>query len=149
MLEWNYLGKILWSSRLLPIGWSFSWDPSVGSQLDLLQVELTSFLASGASYLGRDPSERRSRYSEFFVPRQLNQTKNFLKSLAHCWKQLIKVLFTDGIRSLERLPKGFECCTHNLGSVFQSFRGLFNKTFTSVIYKCSYCFQTLKQWLHL
>ena len=31
-----------------------------------------------------DPSERRSRLSEFFVPRQLNQTKNFLKSLALC-----------------------------------------------------------------
>ena len=27
--------------------------------------------------------------------------------------------------------------------------GQFNKTFTSVICKCSYCFQTLKQWLHL
>ena len=28
-------------------------------------------------------------------------------------------------------------------------RGQFNKTFTRVIYKCSYCSQTLKQWLHL
>ena len=28
-------------------------------------------------------------------------------------------------------------------------RGQFNKTFASVIYKCSYCFETLKQWLHL
>ena len=28
-------------------------------------------------------------------------------------------------------------------------RGQFYKTFTSVISKCSYCFQTLKQWLHL
>ena len=27
--------------------------------------------------------------------------------------------------------------------------GQFYKTFTSVICKCSYCFQTLKQWLHL
>ena len=27
--------------------------------------------------------------------------------------------------------------------------GQFNKTFTSVILKCSYCFQTLGQWLHL
>ena len=27
-------------------------------------------------------------------------------------------------------------------------RGQFDKT-NSVIYKCSYCFQTLKQWLHL
>ena len=27
--------------------------------------------------------------------------------------------------------------------------GQFYKTFTSVISKCSYCFQTLKQWLHL
>ena len=26
---------------------------------------------------------------------------------------------------------------------------LFNKTFTNVIYKCSYCFQTPKQRLHL
>ena len=35
----------------MPIGWSLSCDPPVGSQLDLLQVELTSFLASGASFL--------------------------------------------------------------------------------------------------
>ena len=28
-------------------------------------------------------------------------------------------------------------------------RGQFNKTFTSVIYKLSHCFQTLKHWLHL
>ena len=30
-------------------------------------------------------------------------------------------------------------------------RGQFDKTSqtNSVIYKCSYCFQTLKQWLHL
>ena len=28
-------------------------------------------------------------------------------------------------------------------------RGQFNKTSTLVIYKCSYCFQRLKQWLHL
>ena len=28
-------------------------------------------------------------------------------------------------------------------------RDQFYKTFTSVICKCSYCFQTLKQWLHL
>ena len=28
-------------------------------------------------------------------------------------------------------------------------RGQFNKTLTSVIYKSSYCFQPLKQWLHL
>ena len=27
--------------------------------------------------------------------------------------------------------------------------GQFNKTITSAIYKCSHCFQTLKQWLHL
>lgn len=27
--------------------------------------------------------------------------------------------------------------------------GQFNKTFTGVIHKCSYCFQTLGQWLHL
>ena len=27
--------------------------------------------------------------------------------------------------------------------------GKFNKTFTRVIYKCNYCSQTLKQWLHL
>ena len=27
--------------------------------------------------------------------------------------------------------------------------GQFNKTVTSVIYKCSYCFQTLNQWLLL
>ena len=27
-------------------------------------------------------------------------------------------------------------------------RHQFNKTFTLVIYKCSYCFQPLKQWLH-
>ena len=27
-------------------------------------------------------------------------------------------------------------------------RGQFNNTFTSVIYKCSCCFQTPKQWLH-
>ena len=43
--------KILWSSKLVPIGWSFSCDPSIGSQLDLIQVELTSFLARGASFL--------------------------------------------------------------------------------------------------
>ena len=29
------------------------------------------------------------------------------------------------------------------------FSGQFYKTLTSVIYKCSYCFQNLKQWLHL
>ena len=60
MPEWNYLRKILWSSTLVPIGWSFSCDPSGGSQLDLLQVELTSFLAtvaSGASFLGREPEQ--------------------------------------------------------------------------------------------
>ena len=28
-------------------------------------------------------------------------------------------------------------------------RDQFNISFASVIYKCSYCFQTLKQWLHL
>ena len=27
--------------------------------------------------------------------------------------------------------------------------GQFHKTFTRVIYKCNYCSQTLKQWLHL
>ena len=27
--------------------------------------------------------------------------------------------------------------------------GQFNKTSTSVIYKCCYCFETLKQWVHL
>ena len=27
--------------------------------------------------------------------------------------------------------------------------GQFNKTFTLVIYKCVYSFQSLKQWLHL
>ena len=64
----------------MPIGWSFSCDPSVGSQLDLLQVELTSFLASVAS---REP-ERATKSLEFFVPRQLNQTKDFFESLAHC-----------------------------------------------------------------
>ena len=85
MLEWNYLGKILWSYTLVPIGWSFSSDPSVGSQLDLLQVELTSFLASGASFLGREP-ERAKKSLEFFVPRQLNQTKEFFESLG--WKQV-------------------------------------------------------------
>ena len=85
MLEWNYLGKILWSYTLVPIGWSFSSDPSVGSQLDLLQVELTSFLASRASFLGREP-ERAKKSLEFFVPRQLNQTKDFFESLG--WKQV-------------------------------------------------------------
>ena len=64
----------------MPIGWSFSSDPSVGSQLDLLQVELTSFLASGASFLGREP-ERAKKSLEVFVPRQLNQTKEFFESL--------------------------------------------------------------------
>ena len=64
----------------MPIGWSFSCDPPVGSQLDLLQVELTSFLASGASFLGREP-ERAKKSLEFFVPRQLNQTKEFFESL--------------------------------------------------------------------
>ena len=28
-------------------------------------------------------------------------------------------------------------------------RGQFNNTFTCVIHKCSYCYQNLKQWLHL
>ena len=38
-------------------------------------------------------------------------------------------------------------CDHqNLSDVTE---GQFTKTFTSVIYKCSCCFQTLKQWLHL
>ena len=38
-------------------------------------------------------------------------------------------------------------CDHqNLSDIT---KGQFNKTFTSVIYKCSCCFQTLKQWLHL
>ena len=38
-------------------------------------------------------------------------------------------------------------CDHqNLSDVTE---GQFNKTFTSVIYKSSCCFQTLKQWLHL
>jgi len=27
--------------------------------------------------------------------------------------------------------------------------GQYNVTIITVIYKCSYCFQTLKQWLHL
>ena len=33
--------------------------------------------------------------------------------------------------------------------VARSSRVQFNKAFTSAIYECSYCFQTLKQWLHL
>ena len=38
-------------------------------------------------------------------------------------------------------------CDHqNLPDVEE---GQFNKAFTSVVYKCSCCFQTLKQWLHL
>ena len=38
-------------------------------------------------------------------------------------------------------------CDHqNLSDIT---KGQFNKTFTRVIYKCSCCFQTLKQWLHL
>ena len=38
-------------------------------------------------------------------------------------------------------------CDHqNLSDVTE---GQFNKTFTSVIYKCSCCLQTLKQLLHL
>ena len=64
----------------MPIGWSFSCDPSVGSRLDLLQVELTSFLASGASFFGREP-ERATKSLEFFVPRKLNQTKDVFESL--------------------------------------------------------------------
>ena len=85
MLEWNYLGKILLSSTLVPMGWSFSCDPSVGSRLDLLQVELTSFLASGASFFGREP-ERATKSLEFFVPRKLNQTKDVFESLG--WKKV-------------------------------------------------------------
>ena len=38
------------------------------------------------------------------------------------------------------------CHHQNLSDVTE---GQFNKTFTSVIYKCSCCFQTLKQLLHL
>ena len=39
------------------MSWSFSCDPSVGSQLDLPQVDLTSFLASGVSFLGQAGDE--------------------------------------------------------------------------------------------
>ena len=38
------------------------------------------------------------------------------------------------------------CHHQNLSDVTE---GQFNKTFTSVIYKCSCCFQTLTQRLHL
>ena len=64
----------------MPIGWSFSCDPSVGSRLDLLQVELTSFFASGAIFFGREP-ERATKSLEFFVPSKLNQTKDVFESL--------------------------------------------------------------------
>ena len=40
-------------------------------------------------------------------------------------------------------------CTFFTPESGQGSGGQFNKTFTSVMYKCSYCFQTLKQWLHL
>ena len=43
--------------------------------------------------------------------------------------------------SLKRFP--FKSFANSLTLTW----GQFNKTFTSVIYKCSYCFQTLKQWL--
>ena len=33
--------------------------------------------------------------------------------------------------------------------VFSWPEGQFKKTFTNVIYLCSFCFQTIKQWLHL
>ena len=34
------------------MSWSFSRDSSVGSQLDLPRVDLTSFVASGANFFG-------------------------------------------------------------------------------------------------
>ena len=48
-------------------------------QLDLLQVDLTSFLASGASFLGREPSKRATKSRE--VRRILNRTKDFFERL--------------------------------------------------------------------
>ena len=39
------------------MSWSFSCDPSVGSQLDLPKVDLTSFLATGVSFLGQAGDE--------------------------------------------------------------------------------------------
>ena len=39
--------------------------------------------------------------------------------------------------------------THMWKNADLKYWGQFNKTFKSVIYKCSYCFRILKQWLHL
>ena len=48
--------------------------------LDLLPVDLTSFLASGAILLGREAAKRGTKSRE--VPRILNRTKDFFESLA-------------------------------------------------------------------
>ena len=47
--------------------------------LDLLQVDLTSFLASGASLVGREAAKRATKSRE--VPRTLHRRKDFLESL--------------------------------------------------------------------
>ena len=47
--------------------------------LDLLQVDLKSILASGASHLGREAAKRATKSREF--PRILHRTKDFLESL--------------------------------------------------------------------
>ena len=53
--------------------------PNNNVALDLLQVDLTSFLASGASLAGREAAKRATKSRE--VPRTLHRTKDFFESL--------------------------------------------------------------------
>ena len=49
----------------------FSLEARARKRVDLLQVDLTSFFASGASFLGREAAKRATKSREVFVPRRI------------------------------------------------------------------------------
>ena len=51
----------------------FSLEARARKRIDLLQVDLTSFFASGASFLGREfeAAKRATKSREVFVPRRI------------------------------------------------------------------------------
>ena len=63
--------------RLESFRWLFCLTWKLLASLDLLQVDLTSFLASGGSFLGRIVANRATKSREVI----LNRTKDFFESL--------------------------------------------------------------------
>ena len=63
--------------RLESFRWLFCLTWKLLANLDLLQVDLTSFLASGVSFLGRVVANRATKSREVI----LNRTKDFFESL--------------------------------------------------------------------